>query len=273
MASGGVGGVFFFLFPVMTKLWLESAPLFQITWIRGQEGTMCAGIWHRPVLALPTHFIHPCWQPFIYSHSAVGTGRPNTLPKQRLLLKHDSANHCHTTTDRTWCVRVHPQTSCSGAPLQHHGQLSAILGTAIVVSTGLMTRTTTSPGNILTTQQPAGQHALTIGHFRLRCSKVKWPLDCFEHLLSILVFLSFSDCLICFCCNFDWIQHKGGWTRETNESAGSAALYDHHHLLHTHSQRYIIWCLHFLCAPLCSHYPPFIGCNSAAQHQTNSLSM
>lgn len=114
MASGGGGGCFcfFFLFPVMTKLWLESAPLFQITWIRGQEGTMCAGIWHRPVLALPTHFIHPCWQPFIYSHSAVGTGRPNTLPKHRLLLKHDSATTAiQLPTGPGVCVYIHKQAA------------------------------------------------------------------------------------------------------------------------------------------------------------------
>lgn len=105
----------------------------------------------------------------------MGTGRPNTLPKQRLLLKHDSATTAiELPTGPGVCVCVHPQTSCA-APLQHHGQLSAILVTAIIVSTGLMTWPTTSPGNILTTQKPAGQHALTIGHFRLHCSKVKCP--------------------------------------------------------------------------------------------------
>lgn len=102
-------------------------------------------------------------------------------------------NRCHTTTDRTCCI--HAQTSCSGFSLQHHGQLSAILVTAIVVSMGPLAPSSTSHGKILTAHQPARQHALSNSHSRPRRSKVKCHLTCFEHLLSIC--FSFSDSLIC----------------------------------------------------------------------------
>ncbi len=107
MTSNGEQGVAFFNDGARIFR-LESAPLFQITWIRGQEWTMCAGLWHRQASALPAHFIHPRWQPVYHSHSAVGPRLPNTSPKQRLLLETWYYNHCHTTPDRT--KRMHTQT-------------------------------------------------------------------------------------------------------------------------------------------------------------------
>lgn len=87
--------------------WLESAPLFQITWIRGQEWTMCAVLWHRQPSVLPTQFIHPCWQPVYHSHSAVGPHLPNTSLKQRLLLETWYYNHFHTPPPTTPLIYIH----------------------------------------------------------------------------------------------------------------------------------------------------------------------
>lgn len=67
-------------------------------------------------------------------------------------------NRCHTTTDRTCCIQT--QTGHSGFSLQHHGQLSAILVTAIIVSMGLLAPSSTSHGKILTAHQPARQYML-----------------------------------------------------------------------------------------------------------------
>lgn len=145
---------------------------------------MCAGIWHRQVFARPTHFIHPCWQPVYYSHSAVGTCLPNTLPKQRLLfetrvqpLPYNYRPHLlYTCTNKLlWLL-----TSAPRSALCHSGHCH---------------RRVNGPGKILTAHQPARQYALSNSHSRPRRSKVKCHLTCFEHLLSIC--FSFSDSLIC----------------------------------------------------------------------------
>lgn len=272
MASGGAG--LFYPFFLMTKLWLESAPLFQITWIRGQEGTMCAGIWHRPVLALPTHFIHPCWQPFIYSHSAVGTGRPNTLPKPRLLLKHDSATtaiQLPTGPGVCVCVYIHKQAAL--AP-RFSTTVSSLLFWSLPSLCQRVWRRD-GPQVLETFWQHSSQLANMLLPSATSVSTVqRWsvPLTASSTFYRFF-FHSFSDCLICFLLQFWLDSAQRGLNMWDKWERRLCSLTWPSPSPHTHSQCYIIWCLHFLCAPLCSHYPPFIGCNSAAQHQTNSLSM
>lgn len=151
---------------------------------------MCAGLWHRQASALPTHFIHPCWQPVYYSHSAAGACLPNTLPKQRLRFETGCCSHCHRTPECTWCI--HTQTSPSGFALQHHGQLPATLATAAIVSVHIHTS-----WNIF--WQPAARYALTCSHFRPCRWSVPWPLWAFvlsSYFFSLSLFLSFVPAAI-----------------------------------------------------------------------------
>jgi len=91
----------------------------------------------------------------------------------------------------------------------------------------------------------------------------KVSLDCFENLLSPP-----TNSLICLCCIFMESAQKLAYMQVKLVTC-LTTLFDHYHLLLSNYQCYIIWCLHFLCVPLCSHYLPFIGCYSAAQQQTN----
>lgn len=209
---------------------------------------MCAGLWHRQASVLPTHFIHPCWQPVYHSHSAVGPHLPNTSPKQRLLLETWYYNHCHTTPHQECTYTNMPLWFLISAPRSDlpfsghcHQSVSGFIGVIIPIH-----------GEILTAHQPANQCALTNGHSRPH-----------SHLTALGVycqsFLLFPICFCCKCLFYFFFLH--------------ARQILCNRIWPSPSQYNIIWCQHFLCVPLCSHYLPFIGCNSAAQHQINSQSM
>lgn len=242
--SDDTQGFFFFV-------WLESAPLFHITWIRGQEWTMCAWLWRRQASVLPAHFIHPCWQPVYHSDSTVGPHLPNASSKQRLLLETWYYNHCHDmqTHNCSFTFSAPWSALCFSSQFHHsnHHHLQSWRN--------LDSAAASLPMHSY--QSPLQSSLLW----------VEVSLDCFEHLLSIFSPLSVSHLLL-----LQFLMES------TQRLAYMQAKLVHHLCnliwpLLSPSQCYIIWCLHFLCVPLCSHYLPFIGCDSAAQHQTNSLSM
>lgn len=148
---------------------------------------MCAGIWHRQVFALPTHFIHPCWQPVYYSHSAVGTCLPNTLPKQRLLfetrvqpLPYSYRPHLlYTYTNKPlWLLTSAPRPALCYSGHCHHcvnGPIGAIIHK--------------SWKNFDGTPASSPIYALTHSHFRPRRSKVKCHLTALS-ICCRFVFLS-----------------------------------------------------------------------------------
>lgn len=136
---------------------------------------MCAELWHRQASALPAHFIHPCWQPVYHSHSAVGPHLPNTSPKQRLLLE-------------TW---YYNQTPRNTGPEQAQSPTKTNIAVAFHFSTTVSSQFRSLPSlrlkiywhnyprqqEIVTANQPASQCALTNGHFRPCCRRVKCHLN------------------------------------------------------------------------------------------------
>lgn len=165
-------------------------------------------------------------------------------------------------------IITHKHKHRCGFSLQEHGQLSAVPVTSIIVSNNLLAQS--SPVNEKFWQQTSQLANVLLPIATSDPAVGGWvSLDCFKHLLSIFS----PPALICFSYNIQWHQHKGWHTCKLKLVRHLYNLIRPLHLLHSNYKYYIIWCLHFLCVPLCSHYLPFIGCNSAAQQQTNSLSM
>lgn len=79
--------------------------------VPGSGTEECAGCQH-------TSSIH-AGSPVHYSHSAVCTWLPDTLPKQRLLFETRRSSNCHKTPKHTCCLQT--------PTFQHHGQLSSSL--------------------------------------------------------------------------------------------------------------------------------------------------
>lgn len=164
---------------------------------------MCAGLWHRQASVLPTHFIHPCWQPVYHSHSAAGPHLPNTSPKQRLLLETWYYNHCHATSDPTMLVEyIHKHTTVAS-------HFSTTVNSLFLVTFIILFTILRSHGEIQTVHQPDSQYALSNSLFRPHCSGLKC------HLTALSIYCRFFfpfRSLIRFCCYFYWNQHKGWHT-------------------------------------------------------------
>lgn len=165
-------------------------------------------------------------------------------------------------------IITHKHKHRCGFSLQEHGQLSAVPVTSIIVSNNLLAQSspvnekfwqqTSQLPNVLlpiATSDPAvGGWSVT---WLLQASIIDFSPPC-SHLFFLQYPMASTQRLAHM--QLKLVRHLCNLIR---------AL----HLLHSNYKYYIIWCLHFLCVPLCSHYLPFIGCNSAAQQQTNSLSM
>lgn len=152
----------------------------------GAKNEQCVpGLWHGRASGLPTHFIHPCWQPVYHSHSAVGPHPPNTSTKQRLLLETWYCSHCHTTP------RLQRAYACTnktcGFSLQHYPQLSAITLSICLLATSFPVIK-----QFWQQSQPASQCALTNSHFRPRCSEVKCHLTALSTHCRLFLSLSFA---------------------------------------------------------------------------------